>query len=61
MNYSIVVCGFDTDNDYCHDCDIINAKSFQEAFAYATNWAWQVRTNKKREGLHPLFLNLKEY
>lgn len=22
MNYSIVVWGFDTDNDYYHDCDI---------------------------------------
>lgn len=31
MIYSIVVWGFDTDNDYCHDCDIITAKSFQEA------------------------------
>lgn len=49
MNYSIAVCGFDTDNDYCHDCDIINAKSFQEAFAYATNWAWQGWTFTKIE------------
>lgn len=27
MNYSIDVWGFDTDNDYYHDCDIIAAKS----------------------------------
>lgn len=30
MNYSIVVWGFDTDNDYYHDCDIIAAKSLQK-------------------------------
>lgn len=41
MIYSIVVWGFDTDNDYQHDCDLIKAKSFQEAFAYATNYKWQ--------------------
>lgn len=41
MTYSIGVWGFDNDNDYSHDCDLIEAKSFQEAFAYATNWAWQ--------------------
>lgn len=38
MNYSIVVWGFDTDNDYYHRKKIT-----------------------KREGLPPLFLNLKEY
>lgn len=32
MIYSIVVWGFDTDNDYQHDCDLIKAKSFKEAF-----------------------------
>lgn len=50
MNYSIVVWGFDTDNDYYHDCDIIAAKSFAEAFAYATNYAWQgwTFTSKQR-------------
>lgn len=31
MTYSIGVWGFDNDNDYCHDCDLIEAKSFQEA------------------------------
>lgn len=41
MIYSIVVWGFDTDNDYQHDCDLIKAKSFKEAFAYATNYMWQ--------------------
>ena len=49
MIYSIVVGGFDNDNDYCHDCDLIEAKSFQEAFAYATNWAWQGWTFTKIE------------
>lgn len=49
MNYSIRVWGFDTDNDYYHDCDIISAKSFQEAFAYATNFAWQGWTFTKIE------------
>lgn len=49
MNYSIIVWGFDTDNDYYHDCDIISAKSFQEAFAYATNFAWQGWTFTKIE------------
>lgn len=28
MIYSIVVWGFDTDNDYQHDCDLIKAKIF---------------------------------
>lgn len=41
MNYSVAVCGFDEDNNYQHDCDIIKGKSFSEVFAYATNWAWQ--------------------
>lgn len=49
MIYSIVVWGFDNDNDYGHDCDLIEAKSFQEAFAYATNWAWQGWTFTKIE------------
>lgn len=49
MIYSIVVWGFDTDNDYCHDCDLVEAKSFQEAFAYATNRAWQGWTFTKIE------------
>jgi len=51
MTYSIVVWGFDNDNDYCHDCDLIEAKSFQEAFAYATNWAWQGWTFTKIENV----------
>lgn len=32
MIYSVVVWGFDIENDYQHDCDMIKAKSFQEAF-----------------------------
>lgn len=31
MIYSIIVWGFDNDNDYQHDCDLIKAKSFKEA------------------------------
>lgn len=41
MNYSIVVWGFDTDNDYYHDCDIIKAKNISEAFSYACNVRWR--------------------
>ena len=40
MIYSIVVWGFDTDNDYQHDCDLIRAKSFKEAFEYTINYKW---------------------
>lgn len=40
MNYSIGVWGFDTDNDYYHDCDIIEAKNISEAFSYACNVLW---------------------
>lgn len=40
MIYSIVVWGFDTDNDYQHDCDIIKAKNMSEAFSYACNVCW---------------------
>ena len=40
MNYSIVVWGFDTDNDYYHDCDTIKAKNISEAFTYACNVCW---------------------
>lgn len=36
MIYSVVVWGFDAENNYQHYCDMIKAKSFQEAFAYAT-------------------------
>lgn len=39
MIYSIIVWGFDTDNDYQHDCDLIKAKSFDEAFEYI-NYKW---------------------
>ena len=38
MIYSIVVWGFDTDNDYQHECDIIKAKSFNEAFEYTIHY-----------------------
>lgn len=41
MNYSIVVWGFDTDNDYCHECDIIKAKNMSEAFSLAVNVIWK--------------------
>lgn len=30
MIYSIVVWGFDNDNDYQHDCDLIKAKSLRK-------------------------------
>lgn len=40
MIYSICVWGFDTDNDYQHDCDLIKAKSFKEAFEYTINYRW---------------------
>ena len=38
MIYSIVVWGFDTDNVYQHDCDLIKAKSFKEAFEYTKRY-----------------------
>lgn len=44
MIYSVVG-GFDIEND----CDMIKAKSFQEAFAYATNYKWQGWTFTKIE------------
>ena len=40
MNYSVVVWGFDEDNDYQHDCDTIKAKNMSEAFSYACNVCW---------------------
>lgn len=40
MIYSIVVWGFDTDNDYQHDCGRIKAKSFDEVFEYIINYKW---------------------
>lgn len=40
MIYSIVVWGVDTDNVYQHDCDLIKAKSFKEAFEYTINYMW---------------------
>lgn len=40
MIYSIVVWGFDIDNDYQHDCDIIKVKSFKEAIEYTINYKW---------------------
>lgn len=49
MIYSIVVCGFDTDNNYQHDCALIRAKSFKEAFEYTTNYNWQGWTFTKIE------------
>lgn len=41
MIYSIVVWGFDTDNDYQHDCGSIKAKSFKEAFKYTIDYKWK--------------------
>lgn len=49
MIYSIVVWGFDTDNDYQHDCDLIKAKSFKEAFEYTINYMWAGWTFTKIE------------
>lgn len=49
MIYSIVVWGFDTDNDYQHDCDLIKAKSFKEAFEYTINYNWAGWTFTKIE------------
>lgn len=49
MIYSIVVWGFDTDNDYQRDCDIIKAKSFKEAFEYTINYMWAGWTFTKIE------------
>lgn len=41
MNYSVVVWGFDNENDYYHECYIIKAKNISEAFSYACNVRWQ--------------------
>lgn len=41
MNYSVVVWGFDAENEYYHDCDIIKAKNMSEAVSYACNVRWQ--------------------
>ena len=49
MIYSIVVWGFDTDNDYKHDYDLIKAKSFKEAFEYTINYMWAGWTFTKIE------------
>ena len=49
MTYSICVWGFDTDKDDQHDCDLIKAKSFKEAFEYTTNYNWQGWTFTKIE------------
>ena len=49
MIYSIGVRGFDTDNDYKHDCDIIKAKSFKEAFEYTIDYMWAGWTFTKIE------------
>lgn len=49
MIYSIVVWGFDTDNDYKHDGDLIKAKSFKEAFEYTIHYMWAGWTFTKIE------------
>lgn len=49
MNYSVVVWGFDTDNDYQHDIDHIKAKSFKEVFEYIINYKWKGWTFTKIE------------
>lgn len=41
MKYSIIVWGFDNDNEYQHDCDFIKAKNMLEACSYACNVRWQ--------------------
>ena len=41
--------GFDNDNDYQHDCDIIKAKSFKEAFEYTIDYMWAGWTFTKIE------------
>ena len=38
MIYSVGVWGFNLENDYQHDCDLIKAKSFKEAFEYTINY-----------------------
>lgn len=40
MKFSIVVWGFDSDNDYQHDCDIIKARNISKAFSYAVSVRW---------------------
>lgn len=49
MIYSILVWGFDIDNEYQHDCDLIKAKSFKEAFEYTINYMWAGWTFTKIE------------
>lgn len=51
MIYSICVWGFDADNNYQHDCDLIKATSFKEAFEYTINYNynWQGWTFTKIE------------
>ena len=39
--YSIVVFGFDIDNEYFHDCDFIKAKDIEDAFAKAIHLMWK--------------------
>ena len=49
MIYSIAVWGFNNDHDYQHDCDIIKAKSFKEAFEYTIDYMWAGWTFTKIE------------
>lgn len=42
MIYSIAVRGFDTDNDYQHDCDLIKAKSFNILLTIYQNYRLSV-------------------
>lgn len=39
--YSIVVFGFDNDNEYFHDCDFIKAKDIADAFQQAVYSRWK--------------------
>lgn len=41
MTFSIVVWGFDEDKEYYHDCDLIKAQNFSEAFNYVFNGPWK--------------------
>lgn len=49
MIYSIIVWGFDADNDYQHGGDIIKAKSVKEAVEYTIDYKWTGWTFTKIE------------
>lgn len=49
MIYSISVSGFDNDNEYQRDCDLINVESFKEALEYTIDYIWAGWTFTKIE------------